>query len=88
MLFILTKLKKIRIHCRTHKCILILGQLYIPTSAFLDYCAPINVDVFVEYGSYVSCRLFPSCHDGSGLSVLIQSHYLLLAIFAPLKKQA
>ena len=51
---------------------------YIPTLAFLDYFAPINVDVFVECGSYVSCRLFPSCHDNSGLSILIQSHYYWL----------
>ena len=33
--------------------------------------------MFVDCGRYVSCRLFPSYHDGSDLTVLIQSHYWL-----------
>ena len=43
--------------------------------AFLDYYAPINVDVFVECGMLEIFRLLPSCHNGSSLSVLIQLHY-------------
>ena len=42
--------------------------IYIPSLAFLDYYAPINVDVFVEYGMWETFRLFPDCHDGSGYS--------------------
>ena len=52
--------------------------LYIPTLAFLDYYAPINVNVFVECGIWEIFRLFPSCHDGLGLSILIQSYYYWL----------
>ena len=55
----------------------------IPMLAFLDYYAPINVDVFVECGMWETFRLFPNCHDGSGQSVVIQWLF-----FAPLKKQA
>ena len=40
--------------------------LYIPSLAFLDYYAPIDVDVFVECGMWETFRLFPGCHDGSG----------------------
>ena len=55
--------------------------IIITVLAFLNYYAPINVDVFVECGmweTFMQAGLFPiyySCHDGSGLSVLIQSHY-------------
>ena len=49
--------------------------LYIPSLAFLDYYAPINVDAFVECGMWEIFRLFSSCHDGLWLSVLIQLHY-------------
>ena len=52
-----------------------------PTLAFLDYYAPINVDVFVECGMWEIFRLFPSCHNGSSLSVLIQSHYYWLFLY-------
>ena len=44
----------------------------IPSLAFLD---SINVDVFVERSMWETFRLFPSCPDGSGQSVLIQLHY-------------
>ena len=40
--------------------------LYIPSLGFLDYCAPTNVDVFVECGMCETFRLFSGCHDGSG----------------------
>ena len=54
--------------------------LYIPTLAFLNYYAPINVNVFAfaECGIWETFRLFPSCHDGLGLSVLIQLYYYWL----------
>ena len=61
--------------------------LYIPTLAFLDYYAPINVYVFVECDMWEIFGLFPSYHNGSSLSVLIQSHYLLLVIFVPSKSK-
>ena len=32
--------------------------LYIPSLAFLNYYAPINVDVFVECGMWETFRLF------------------------------
>ena len=42
--------------------------LYIPSLAFLDFYAPIaiNVDVFVKCGMWKTFTLFPGCHDGSG----------------------
>ena len=49
--------------------------LYIPSLAFLDYYAPINVDVFVKCGMWETFRLFSGCLNGSGWSVLIQLHY-------------
>ena len=36
----------------------------------------IMVDVFVECGMWETfVQVIPSCHDGSGILVLIQSHY-------------
>ena len=55
--------------------------------AFLDYYAPTNVDMFVECGIWEIFRLFPSCHDGSGLSVLIQSHCYWLIFLHPSKSK-
>ena len=50
---------------------------------FLDYYAPIIVDVLSEVcGRHL---MFPSCHGGG--HSLIQSDALLLVIFASLKKQ-
>ena len=40
------------------------------------YYAPINVDTFVECGMWEIFRLFPSCHKGLSLSVLIQSYII------------
>ena len=40
----------------------------------ISYNAPINVDTFVECGMWEIFRLFPSCHKGLSLSVLIQSY--------------
>ena len=58
--------------------------LYIPTLAFLDYYASINVDAFVECGMWEIFRLFPSCHKGLSLSVLIQS-YIITDYFVTFK---
>ena len=50
--------------------------------AFLDYYAPINVNVFVvAVAMWEIFRLFPSCRIGSSLSVLIQSHYYWLFLY-------
>ena len=54
--------------------------LYIPSLAFLYYYAPINVDVFVEYGMWELgiFRLIAGCHDGS--------EYILLHYFCTPQK--
>ena len=43
--------------------------------------APINVDAFVECSMWEIFRLFPSCHKGSSLSVLIQSYIIIADYF-------
>ena len=44
-------------------------------------------DVFVECGMWEIFRLFPSCHNGSSLSVLIQSHYYWLFLYPSKSKR-
>ena len=46
-----------------------------------------NVNMFVECGIWEIFRLFPSCHDGLGLSVLIQSHYYWLFLYPSKSKR-
>ena len=49
--------------------------------------APINVDVFVECGMWEIFMLFPSCHKGSSLSILIQSYIIADYFCNPLKSK-
>ena len=70
--------------------------LYIPMLAFLYYYTPIIIILYLmSIGGLLSemCMwatlilgYYLAVHDGSGWSVLIQSHYYWL--FLPLKKQA
>ena len=51
-------------------------SLYACFSRLAISYAPINVDAFVECGMWEIFRLFPSCHKGLSLSVLIQSYII------------